>query len=684
MKNLKKIKRIIETLLNFFAIISLALIISSCTRPNVVTVDGKNSEQSAPPPPPPPTPTPEPEPTPTPTPTPNPTPGICGPTNNSCLGGTLVDNEDTTSQYQWTCNGTGGAGNASCSAEKVVSSNCVQIFYDSSTDPNFKYLGRTYGLMLANLLAHFPEHQQIIGPIDAYKSGDLDKCHATFYIGAQYDKPLPQAFKDEYATTTKTVVWMGYNFWQLGSVFEETFGYSVNNGDYQFTTLSTTQTTPDGNPGYFRDVLYKGEVFEKYGKWKDSSKTTFYAAFEMTNLLKKTSDRSTVLARAKHSTTGETIPWAYKAGKKYFVTEIPFGFIHEGDRYFVFADLLFDFLEAQPKHNAKNALIRLEDIHCEVELNYLDEAVNILKKYNITPHINIIPIYKDPTPNPDYVVRMENKPTFANLIRRYKSEGTVFIWHGVTHQYNEMINPFTGISGDDYEFWNYPDSSPVAEDSPQYIVTRLNDGFNSLKKFNIYPNLWVPPHYRASALDSFIFGGVFKWNIGRSVYSDYTISGYQQPSNNVTFGSNDPNLQSNQNNYVSALYVKEKSGFTPFGQLYPYELYGDIYNQLLVPENLGNVQPELNDQVVATRSVDRILADAKRNLVLRDVWASVFYHPFLLDPALNPENQGNPQVKDLERLVKGIKDLGYNFINMDQYANSNSTRGLPRVDLESN
>jgi hypothetical protein len=148
------------------------------------------------------------------------------------------------------------------------------------------------------------------------------------------------------------------------------------------------------------------------------------------------------------------------------------------------------------------------------------------------------------------------------------------------------------------------------------------------------------------------------------------------------FGSNDPDLQANQSNYVSALYVKEKPGFTPFGQLYPYELYGDIYNQLLAPENLGNVQPELNDQVVATRSVDRILADAKRNLVLRDVWASVFYHPFLLDPALNPENQNNPPVKDLERLVKGIKALGYNFINMDQYANSNTTRGLPRVDLE--
>jgi hypothetical protein len=167
------------------------------------------------------------------------------------------------------------------------------------------------------------------------------------------------------------------------------------------------------------------------------------------------------------------------------------------------------------------------------------------------------------------------------------------------------------------------------------------------------------------------------------VYSDYTVSGWKPEDSKVQFASNDTSLRQNQNDYVSALKVSDVPGFAPFGQLFPYELYGDMYGQLLAPENLGNVQPDLNDQVTATRSVDTILKDAKRNLVLRDVWASVFYHPFLLNPELNSANANNPPMTDLEILVKGLKDLGYNFINMNNYADSNSaTRSAPKIDLE--
>ena len=87
--------------------------------------------------------------------------------------------------------------------------------------------------------------------------------------------------------------------------------------------------------------------------------------------------------------------------------------------------------------------------------------------------------------------------------------------------------------------------------------------------------------------------------------------------------------------------------------------------------------------MVVIRSVDKILADAKRNLVLRDVWASVFYHPFLLNPQLNQQNANNPPMTDLELLVKGLKDLGYNFVNMDSYVKTNTTpKGIPKIDLE--
>ena len=38
---------------------------------------------------------------------------------------------------------------------------------------------------------------------------------------------------------------------------------------------------------------------------------------------------------------------------------------------------------------------------------------------------------------------------------------------------------------------------------------------------------------------------------------------------------------------------------------------------------------------------------------------------------------------DLEILVKGLKNLGYNFVSMDGYVNSNTTqKGNSKIDLE--
>ncbi|MGZ6419014.1 MAG: DUF2334 domain-containing protein, partial [Pseudobdellovibrio sp.] len=314
----------------------------------------------------------------------------------------------------------------------------------------------------------------------------------------------------------------------------------------------------------------------------------------------------------------------------------------------------------------------------------LDQAVNILRAQNIIPHIMLIPIYKDASTNPVTLIRMENAPEFDALIRKYKQQGSVFIWHGVTHQYDDIKNPFTGISGDDYEFWDFNHNSPITEDSPSYVVNRLQDGFSSLKRFGIYPKLWVTPHYHASAMDDIMFGQMFNWVIGRGLYNDYSITGAgtPDPAQPILFSSKSPTLQQNQQNFFANLQVTDEPGFQQFGQLFPYEIYGNIYGQKVIPENLGNVQPELTDQVVATRTVATILADAHRNLVLRDVWASVFYHPFLLDPALNPDNANNPQQTDLERLAQGLQSMGYNFINLEDYIKANSTPlAKPKIEL---
>ncbi len=529
----------------------------------------------------------------------------------------------------------------------VTDGKCIQVFYDKSTDPNYT-TGRGYALMLLNLLGHFPEFQQVTGPIELYKKGDLERCHASFYIGSFYNNVLPAAFIGDYLTTTKRVIWVGYSVWQLGLEFENTFGYSST---VSFTALDNTNKTPDGKPSYFRDIIYKGQTFSKYGQWKDATNTTFIASPEMVKFQSKLSDKATVMATAKHTFTNEVLPWALKAGNKYYVAELPFSYVHEGDRYMVFADLLFDFLDQQPKSAKKYAVIRLEDVNPMSDQGLLDKAVGLMKKHTVVPHIAVTPVYETPT----QTVRMENSPLFLNLMQRYEQEGSIFLWRG---------NKSPSVAS--------PPTASMAE-----LLANLEDGFKSLKQAGIAPKFWVNPGYLGSTLDNVMTGKVFSWTLGRGTYTDPKIKPMAPPPVDLTFDLTDATRIQSRSDYLSKVVVSDTANGISFGQFCPYEIYGNQYGQKLFPENLGNVTP-------GTRNAAAILADAKRNVVLRDIWASMFYHPYLLSGTLNPEN-ANPAVPtDLENLITGLKTLGYEFVSLKDFAASAAASGQvkPRVELE--
>ncbi len=75
-----------------------------------------------------------------------------------------------------------------------------------------------------------------------------------------------------------------------------------------------------------------------------------------------------------------------------------------------------------------------------------------------------------------------------------------------------------------------------------------------------------------------------------------------------------------------------------------------------------------------------MLADAKRNLVLRDAWGSFFYHPLLLTvQADGGEGRYPGDATELKKLVQGMKAVGYKFVELEQFAaeNSNLMRPAP-------
>ena len=84
------------------------------------------------------------------------------------------------------------------------------------------------------------------------------------------------------------------------------------------------------------------------------------------------------------------------------------------------------------------------------------------------------------------------------------------------------------------------------------------------------------------------------------------------------------------------------------GQFFPYVIQKDTYGQKIIPENLGCVSIA-SSLGTPLRTVDDILLTAKKNLVVRDAWASLYYHPYL-------------GLTYLKQLVPAISALGYEFV----------------------
>jgi uncharacterized protein YdaL len=109
------------------------------------------------------------------------------------------------------------------------------------------------------------------------------------------------------------------------------------------------------------------------------------------------------------------------------------------------------------------------------------------------------------------------------------------------------------------------------------------------------------------------------------------------------------------------------------GQFFPYEIYGDVYGQRLIPENVGNLQPYLNEQVHKTQTVAQMIRTMERNRVLNnDIWASYFVHPFYVETTREGGSGAFPgDVKAFVRLINETRKMGYEFVNLKEWIQQN-------------
>jgi uncharacterized protein YdaL len=317
-----------------------------------------------------------------------------------------------------------------------------------------------------------------------------------------------------------------------------------------------------------------------------------------------------VEATALSLKTRREAPYIVRAGNLLYFADSPFASATETDRYLLFSDMLHDILREQHEES-HTALIRIEDINPLDDPDRLRNIADILSARDIPFLVGVSPFYVNP--GEGVRVSLSEKPELVDALRYMVQNGGTIVMHGVTHQYK-------GITGSDYEFWDESINGPIKDETVEGITRKLDMGIQEFMRNGLYPLAWETPHYTAS------------FRLYR------TIAGY----------------------FSTAIEQRLSIEDFDYSQYFPYVIQRDLFGQRVYPENLGYV-PLDPDKSISRGYVQRIIDGARANLVVRDGFASCFFHEFV-DPDL------------LEELVDSVRSLGYTYMDLREQTNWVHTR----------
>ena len=477
------------------------------------------------------------------------------------------------------------------------------VLYDT-TGP-WGWLGEIYATMVGNLASHFGGWTAM--PVASYTAGTLQQYSACIYIGSTYGEPLPAAFlTDVYAATTN-VIWIYDNIWQLTSSQPQ---FAVQYGFMPSTFDSSSVAA----------VTYKSQSVKRYSA--NAAGIMGYSTVAAP---------ATVLAECVRA-DGTTFPWAVRSGNLTYIGEIPFSYVTEGDRYLIFCDLLFDAL-APTTATRHRALVRLEDIHPLSDPAALLQAAEWLSSNGIPFGFQITARYLDPngyyTGGVPQDVPLHTSPLMVAAIDTMQLLGGVMIHHGYTHQYSNVANPYTAVTGDDCEFYRIT-ADPISG-ALTFVGPLPGDTDSS----------WAQGRFASYAAEMAASGLTMP---GISTFPDYAASVPDYQAEAQTFA-----VRAERSLYFPGVLTGQTIDYTrAAGQYVPYSVQ-DVYGSKVLPDTLGGIDPEVFFNIPPRLPAD-IIADGQRTLVVRDGVASFFY---------NPEDP----ISYLQQTVQGLQSLGYQFVS---------------------
>lgn len=304
---------------------------------------------------------------------------------------------------------------------------------------------------------------------------------------------------------------------------------------------------------------------------------------------------------------------------------------HE-DRYLALADMLFDLLAPETVEQHR-ALVRIEDVGPDADPQELIVIAQELSSRSVPFSVAVYPRYEDPHGAYNNGVPesydLADRPDVVAALQFMQSQGGTLLMHGYTHQFADLINPYSGASADDFEFYTaHVDANdsviydgPVPGDSQVWAANRIALSEAAFVAAGLeVPTIFEFPHYAGSVPNYMAVDERFGVRYDRGLYFPGNFS--QQPIDYSRLA----------------------------GQFFPYPVR-DIYGSWIIPENIGNIEPEPFNNHPARLPAD-LLAAGEANLVVRDGFASFFFHPYL-DPIM------------LVQVVDGLKQQGYEFVDVN-------------------
>ncbi|MCM3687844.1 DUF2334 domain-containing protein [Kocuria rosea] len=509
------------------------------------------------------------------------------------------------------------------------------VLYDAASE--YAEDAEMYAIAAANLATHFGEVQ--IMEMAEYTAGAMDRYDAVIYLGTDEKVTPSPAFLLDVREGAKPVMWAEQNIDDLAKVagpegtdFVSQYGWNPENP-------VTVDSEPVQNARYKERVVQRNTLSSED---VDLPRIVDPAAVEvLASGICGDDPASPVPCETDDPAIRDTeLPWIVRSGNLTYLSELPLNYTDENEMYLVFADLYYDLLAADTPA-VRQAAVRFEDVGPEADPEDLRRVADYLHSKGIPFQVAVVPTQIDRAPDGEgwYGLSLLDSPDVVEALKYMQSRGGTLIQHGTTHQYGNLNNPYSGRSGEDYEFYQYGCSAtdlppyeweecevdsyvrkigPVAEDSVSEHMTRMDHGRQIMIDAGLgEPKIFETPHYTGSV------------NAYTAMAQKYEAR-YEQ----VEY-------------FAGMISDKEITPGFVYGQFFPYKVK-DIYGSTVYPENLENItEREQNNHAI--RTPQTLINRAEANLVVRESTASFFFHPYL-------------NIDYLKETVEGIEKLGYEFV----------------------